>query len=291
MSDIQKAAAPITRLDPLNYILFEKLFGEKGDEPQLLELLKPILARTERDLRSIEIVENKIQPPEVIGGKGGVLDLRAKMADGSRCNIEVQRQNQHNMERRSLYYWAREYTGSIVSGQNYKELPDVIVINILDFTYIPLEDFHTSFHLREDYHREYKLTNAQEVHFLELPKFRKLAEKNLADDPLHRWLSYLDIATPLPLIKEITEMDPVIAHTQELSERLAQDEAVRHAYLLYDMALSDETSRLEDAREEGIEKGMEEALVATARNLLSMGLSIEQIAKGTGLSDEIIRSL
>jgi predicted transposase/invertase (TIGR01784 family) len=114
---------PTARLDPLNYILFEKLFGEKGDEPQLLELLKPILARTERDLRSIEIVENKIQPPEVIGGKGGVLDLRAKMADGSRCNIEVQRQNQHNMERRSLYYWAREYTGGIVSGQNYKELP------------------------------------------------------------------------------------------------------------------------------------------------------------------------
>jgi predicted transposase/invertase (TIGR01784 family) len=78
-------------------------------------------------------------------------------------------------------------------------------------------------------------------------------------------------------------MDPIIAHTQELSERLAQDEAVRHAYLLYDMARSDETSRLEDAREE--------ALITTARNLLSMGLSIEQIAKGTGLSDAIIRSL
>jgi predicted transposase/invertase (TIGR01784 family) len=278
---------PITRLDPLNYILFEKLFGEKGDEPQLLELLKPILTRTGRDLRSIEIVENKLQPPEVIGGKGGVLDLRAKMTDGSRCNIEVQRQNQHNMERRSLYYWAREYTGSIVSGQNYKELPDVIVINILDFSYIPLEDFHTSFHLREDYHREHILTNALEVHFLEMPKFRKLPEKNLGRDPLHRWLSYLDISTPMPLIKELIEMDPIIAHTQELSERLAQDEAVRHAYLLYDMALSDETSRLEDAREDA----REGALVTTARNALAKGLPVETISEITGLSVEIIRGL
>jgi hypothetical protein len=27
-----------------------------------------------------------------------------------------------------------------------------------------------------------------------MPKFRTLAEKHLEEDPLHRWLSYLDIA-------------------------------------------------------------------------------------------------
>jgi predicted transposase/invertase (TIGR01784 family) len=46
------------------------------------------------------------------------------------------------------------------------------------------------------------------------------------------------------------------------------------------------TTAISDARKEGIEEGMEKGKRETAINLLAMGLSVEQVAKGTGLSME-----
>ena len=51
----------------------------------------------------------------------------------------------------------------------------------------------------------------------------------------------------------------------------------------------------EEGREEGIRKGIKrgeyQAKLATAQNLLEMGLSIEQIAKATGLSFEDVAKI
>jgi predicted transposase/invertase (TIGR01784 family) len=282
MSDLLLPVPPVERFNLLNDVLFKKLFGEKGDEPQLLALLKPILARTGRDLESIEILEDTAQPPEILGGKTSLLDLRARMMDGTYCNIEVQRQNQWNIERRSLFYWAKEYAASIGSGQTYKQLPDVIAVNILDFTYFPPEDFHTSFHLWEDTHKEFKLTGAMEIHFLEMPKFRRLRTKNIKANSLHRWLSFLDVESPIPLIEEIVKMDTVIARTKELAERFIQNDAIRHAYLLQEMAVYDEASRLEGAREEGQQIGMEKGRKARDKEifeLIQKGYTTEQLKK------------
>ena len=51
----------------------------------------------------------------------------------------------------------------------------------------------------------------------------------------------------------------------------------------------------EEAYEDGLSKGMKqgayEKAVETAKNFISMGLSIEQISRGTGLSLETIQQL
>jgi len=47
----------------------------------------------------------------------------------------------------------------------------------------------------------------------------------------------------------------------------------------------------EEGLQEGIEKGREGALIQTARNLLTLGISIADIAKATGLSEEQITAL
>ena len=60
------------------------------------------------------------------------------------------------------------------------------------------------------------------------------------------------------------------------------------------IALIKEVGR-EEGREEGIRSGRQEgeyqAEMVTAQNLLEMGLSIEQIAKATGLTENDIRNL
>jgi predicted transposase/invertase (TIGR01784 family) len=59
------------------------------------------------------------------------------------------------MEKRTLLYWAREYTGSISAGDDYSELPRVITIDIVNFDNIKIDRFHTVFHIREDTEKDY----------------------------------------------------------------------------------------------------------------------------------------
>jgi len=46
-----------------------------------------------------------------------------------------------------------------------------------------------------------------------------------------------------------------------------------------------------DIYEEGIAQGSEQAKIETARNLLNMNLSLEQVVQGTGLSLETVEEL
>ncbi|MDR1399370.1 MAG: Rpn family recombination-promoting nuclease/putative transposase, partial [Treponema sp.] len=188
------------RLNPLNDFLFMKMMGEKGDEEQLLSFLNAVLKQSGADkLASVEIIEDKTFHAEVIGDKTCILDLRARTSDGVRVNVEVQLRNLGNMDKRSLFYVSREYASAIEAGQDYSKLPRVIAINIVDFEFIPKEtiaDFHTTFHLWEDRHKDFMLTDAFEIHFIDMPKFRKLAEKDIQTNSLHRWLTFFDQRTP-----------------------------------------------------------------------------------------------
>lgn len=44
----------------------------------------------------------------------------------------------------------------------------------------------------EDEIKDYMLTDLVEIHFIELPKFRKLQDKNYKDNALQRWLAFLE---------------------------------------------------------------------------------------------------
>ena len=48
---------------------------------------------------------------------------------------------------------------------------------------------------------------------------------------------------------------------------------------------------LKEGREEGIAIGLSQAKIETAKKFLAMGLSVEQVADGTGLSVEEIEKL
>ena len=89
--------------------------GEKGDEEQLLGFLNAVLGRTrDNQFTSVEITENKSLTPEIINDKSSVLDVRAVLPGRTRINVEVQLRNEHNnMDKRSLFYWSREFVKSL----------------------------------------------------------------------------------------------------------------------------------------------------------------------------------
>jgi predicted transposase/invertase (TIGR01784 family) len=276
------------RLNPLNDYLFLKLMGEEGDEEECLAFLNTILSsKGKKPVKLIKILENKTFTADVIGDKSNILDLRAETDVGEKINIEVQLKDLHNMEKRTLMYWGREFTKGISAGDDYKDLPKVIAINIVNFDSIKLDDFHTCFHLWEDDHPNYLLTDVLEIHFINMVKFRKLKTGDIENSPIERWLSFFDVTTPEEVLKEIIKMDSAINKTYDRLNVVSQDKEVLRNYHLREMALSDWTTGVNPAREKGIEEGREEI----ARNALAKGLPIEVIHDITGLDMETIEGL
>jgi len=284
--------------DPLNDFLFYKVMGERGDEVQLLGFINAVLGKTENDkFTSVEILENKTFTPENIGNKSVTFDVRAILHGKTKVNVEVQLRNEHNMDKRSLFYWSEEFVKSLKAGQDYSELPDVIAINIIDFDYISTNSFHSCFHLRDDNEREIILTNSLEIHFINMVKYRKTRGK--LNNALSRWLTWFDRGSTPELIEEVVKMDNAIQMADERLLHVTGDEDAQRAYLVRFRAMCDMTSAMNASHREGLEeglaKGREEGIakekIEVAKNALAKGLSVEMIHEITGLDIETIRRL
>lgn len=285
------------RLKVKNDFIFQKIFGQNEHKEILISFLNAVLALTgKQKLTDIEIIENTRLKKDHIDDKLGVLDIRAKAITGEQFNIEIQLINQYNMDQRTLFYWSKLFGEQLKEGQPFQSLKKTITINILDFNYIGVEQYHSVFHLWEDFHKECKLTDILEIHFLELPKFRK-ARPDLSK-PLDRWLIFIE-DSPEEVRKMAVNNDPAIAKAEELLERLGSLDEIKRYYEAREMAIHDEVTRITGAkaegRAEGLAKGEAEGILKgkleTAQNLLSMGMSIQNIAAATGLTIEQIEQL
>jgi predicted transposase/invertase (TIGR01784 family) len=179
------------------------------------------------------------------------------------------------------------------AGQDYREAPNVIAINIVNYEFMPeVPAFHLSFHIWEDSCRDVLLTDALEIHFIDMVKFRRLKEKDIRNDPLHRWLTWLDKDSPEGLVEEAMKMDTAIQKAEEKMAYVASDKEALRAYQMRAMALSDMTSGFNHAREEGMREGMREGIREGIREIASRmkkrGVPVDQIVEYTGLSLEEI---
>ncbi len=276
------------RLKPLNDFIFKKLFGEKDDEPILLAFLNAILKKTHQEkLLEIEILDNKELSKELIEDKTGRIDVRAKTLKGEQINIEVQLSNQGNMEKRTLFYWSKLYLEGIKQGEDYKKLSKVITINLLDFNLLTTESYHSTFHLWEDFEKEYMLTDLVEIHFIELTKYRTLTSKNYKEEVLHRWLTFLQKDVSDDLLKELMEMEPAIKMAKEKLDFLSSDPETLEIYKAREYSLHERANMINSA----VEQGKVQEKYEIAKKLLLAGVAIDIIATTTGLDKEKIEKL
>ena len=291
-----KNTKPLRRFNPLNDFLFYKTMGEKGDEPQLAGFLNAVLAPSGRKpIETLEIIEKKPFIKEMLEGKSCTLDVRAVLSDGTKVNIEVQLRDKRNMDRRSLFYWSKLYAEDMKEGQDYRELPDAIAINIVDYDFPVGGGVHTRFRLREMSDPSVELTSAMEIHFINVVKWRKLKGKNPLGNPLHRWLAWLDPQSPQELVEEVMGMDTAISFAENRQAFVLQDEEARELYEMRQKAERDHRSEMAFAREtghaEGRQEGIAQSLEEVARNALAKGLPPEVIRDITGLDPETIAGL
>ncbi len=280
------------RLSPKNDFVFQKIFGTEENKDLLLALLNAILhLPPAKILTDLTVISGARLDRERLEDKTGILDVRAQTSDGSIVNIEVQLANQYNMEKRTLFYWSRLFAGQQEKGKDYAELKRTITINILDFKYLEPEQYHNVYHLRED-KVNHLLTDVLEIHFIELPKF--FEEEPDWEDALHRWLMFIGQAKE-EVLHMLETKDSKIAKATKVLQLLSSDPETVRLSELREKAIWDEVSRLNGARAEGLQQGLQQGMlqkqVSIARRMLSKGMEPTDIAEMTGLSLDEVRKL
>ena len=259
------------RLRPLNDFIFKKLFGEPESKENLRAFLNAILYNNIGNIKDIEIIKDKELTTDEITNKTGIIDVLAKIDDGTHINIEVQLTDQKNMDRRTLFYWSRIYNRGIIKGEDYSNLNKVITINILDFNFIDLDKFHTEFTLRESEYTDYKLTDVLEIHFIEMPKFKNLNNKDLENDKLQRWLMFLRNDISESELEELIDMDNDIKKAEERLEYLSSDPQTMEIYWERERALYEKANL--------ISTGEHKEKVNTILHSYKLGFTTKQIAQ------------
>jgi predicted transposase/invertase (TIGR01784 family) len=139
------------------------------------------------------------------------------------------------------------------------------------------------------------LTDALEIHFIDMVKFRQLKEKDIINNPLHRWLTFFDKNTNNKILEEIINMDTAIQKAENRIGFVRSSEEELRVYQMREMAMMDYTSGMNFARREGIDEGMAKGeakgITKVARNMKQAGIPISQIALCTGLSETTINQL
>jgi predicted transposase/invertase (TIGR01784 family) len=288
------------KINPLNDLAFKKVMGERGSEVQLKSFLEAVLGR---ELKSVEIQGAMELTPDIIGNKLSRLDVFAKTDGGTGINIEVQLKDHKNMGKRTIFYWGRTFGNSLKSRKenDYSDLPDTVTVNILGFDYIdgePEEEFHNIYHVRND--RSGKiLDKCFEVHFIEMPKFLKLKNKDMANK-IHRWLAFFDNDISDETLKELMEMDTAIKQAQKKIEYISYNEEDYRQIMLREQALIDYQSDLNAYRREGrlegkLEGRLEGKLEGRLEGKLEGRLEGKQdmitAMKKSGMTDEAIEKI
>ncbi|CUN86859.1 Rpn family recombination-promoting nuclease/putative transposase [Clostridium disporicum] len=275
------------KIKPLNDFIFKKVFGEKGNEDILISFINAVLKRTNKEpIIEIEIIDNKQLTKEVINDKTGIIDVRARTAKGENIDIEVQLTDQGNMDKRTLFYWGKMYLENIKQGDDYTKLEKVITINILDFDYLNTEGYQSSFHLWEDIEKDYMLTDMVEIHFLELPKFRRKQNKNYKDNAIERWLAFLEKDIPETTLRELMNLEPAIEKAEKRIEYLSSDEDTMSIYWERERSLHERANMINTAEARG---SMKEK-IKNAISLLDI-LDDETISEKIGLDIDEVKKL
>ncbi|MBS5987721.1 Rpn family recombination-promoting nuclease/putative transposase [Clostridium paraputrificum] len=280
------------KVKPLNDFIFKKVFGEKGNEDILISFINAVLKRTKKEkIVELEIIDNKQLTKELILDKTGIIDVRAKTSKGENIDIEVQLTDQGNMDKRTLFYWGKMYLENIKQGQDYTSLEKVITINILDFEFLGTENYQSSFHLWEDIEKEYMLTDVVEIHFLELPKFRKKKDKEYRENAIERWLMFLEKDTPETTLKELMSLDTAIEKAEQKIEYLSSDEEAMRIYYERERSLHERANMISSAEERGREEGDLNRAKIAIRNMLLKGMNKELISEMLEVSIELVEEV
>ena len=261
--------------NPLNDYLFKFIFGREERKRITLNFLNAVLDLDgEDELCDINFVDRELDPV-FEDDKLSRLDLFGIANDGSRINIEVQLVNLQNMEKRTLYYWAKMYQ-SLHRGDAYEELNRAITINLLNFSMLPQKQTHTMYGLY-DLQSGHRLTEDLEIHFIEIPNFKVKSVKELKR--LERWIAYFSTKLNDEETEALAMSETAIREAMDAEYVFMHDEVERWQYEQREKAMRDYISGMRAWRREGLKQGIAEGIQQGIEQGIQQGIA-EGIQQG-----------
>ena len=278
-------------INPFTDVGFKRIFGQELSKPLLLDFLNSLFEGEKRIVNLTFL--DKEQPAMFEEDRSLIYDIYCETDEGEKIIVEMQNKSQPFFKNRSIYYVSESIArqGERGSSWNY-EIDSVYLVAFLNFSPLDFKkQFRTDVVLAEKDTKE-QFSDKLRMIYLQLPLFKKEAEE--CENQVERWiyllknmetLNRLPWAAQSAVFKKLESIADVGGMTR--AERLQYDEALKK---YRDTISVFEGVRLE-GRMEGNAEGRLEEKIAIARNLKSMGMSISDVSKATGLSEEGIKVL
>lgn len=237
-----------------NDYAFKKLFGTDENKDIMIEFVALVTKIDKVKFKDVRI-ENSELHPKFFDDKAGRLDIKILLQDGQKIDVEMQNIYFDYYAKRSIFYWTELLTENFKHGADYAELIDDIF----------------------------------EIHFFDLTK---LKEKNMTE--LEKWLLFIKTEDN-EVRTQLAQENPVMAKANEVMNSFYLDDQERELYMAAGRYESDRISMIHESERKGLERGIRQGVrrqaVETAKKLLKIGLSAENIAEATGLSLQEINGL
>ena len=292
------------------------LLGKNGNENMLEDMVNAALSDFNfEEVKDLEIID-PYNLSENIDLKESIIDIKAKTKDNQTVIIEIQLCGNMDFVKRIFYYISKNIVNELKEGEDYKKLPRIISINLLNFNL----DFgdegkpHRCFKLIDTKSHNIDLDFIQ-MHIIEAKRFIKIIEKStlneLKKNRLLTWMKFFTSKNLKAIEKELMEANPIMTKVIEEYKRFTSDDKLMRAYDARDAFLLGQKMMLNREREEGFEEGMERGIkkgmekgmkkgklegiknekYSIAKTLKQMNMDDASISKATGLTIEEIQNI
>jgi predicted transposase/invertase (TIGR01784 family) len=241
-------------LDPTQDIVFKLLLTRY--QSLLHDMIDAVLSP--RVLLGEPIILNPEIPKAIPLGKTIVLDVRARFADGSEVDLEMQSTSPAGVTSRFLYYWAKTYASRIGSGEDYTSLhPCISILWFKEPVLRGTAKFHSHFDLRERDSGAIFSTDI-EFHVLELPRLHLAAAETGAK--LLLWARFLRAQT-VGEFEQLAREDAIMNVAKEALFELSSDPDAQRLAQEREMAEVAHRHLLGASFQAGREEGREESRI------------------------------
>ena len=279
------------RFTARNDYAFKKLFGTDENKDIMIEFVSLVTGLSNTDFGDVRI-ENTEQIPHFYKDKTGRLDIKIRLKDGRKIDVEMQNSYFDYYPKRSIFYCSKLIHEHFVSGLQYTKLKKCIAINVLNSPFKLSRKVHSVYQIREQ-EEQTLLDELLEIHFLDLTKLKK---ENLTR--LEKWLMFIKTDS-----KEERQMlaqgNPVLIKANQVMDTFYLDEQERKRYEAAWEYESDRLSMISESERKGLERGLAEgeargsrqAKLETARLMLQRNYPVSEISLMTGLTKEDVEAI
>ncbi|RYY07520.1 MAG: Rpn family recombination-promoting nuclease/putative transposase [Sphingobacteriaceae bacterium] len=293
-------------MNPYTDFGFKKIFGEEASKPLLIDFLNALLPE------QYAIADLTFKNTEQLGltdhDRKAIYDIYCENDKGEKFIVELQKARQNYFRERTIYYSTFPIREQAEKGNWNYNLKAVYCIGILDFTF---DDYKTEPERGDVVHTiNLKNQNGKVFYnkltyiYLEMPNFLK-AESELATR-LDKWLYFiknLEDFQDIPTIfkdevftqafekAELANMKQADLDQYESSLKVFRDNKATFDYAKQEAYNEGIAKGIEAGIAKGIEEGIAEGKVEVVKSAKQLGLSITDIAKLTGLSEDEINKL